>query len=325
MGSVIEIRLSPVDLARLRFARSPIQELTSSLNLLGDPRRQATFHPWLASARPRVAALGLELLPALVGGPHFVADFLTPPPVRTGVEFPEELERVRASAPALVRASVDEMRGEKPVPEALCALYDDPERTLGRVADELSAYWEAVIQPIWPRLRAFADADIGYRAQMLTTAGLARLLADLHPKIEHTSDGMVIHTPRWSGRHIMQGSGLVLVPCVFAWPQLIALFDEPRQSMLTYAPRGIATVWDDTPDAESAPLGELIGRSRAAMLAHLDLPLSTTQLATYVGLTPAAVSQHLSVLRRNSLVTSRRSGRAVLYERTALASRLLGS
>lgn len=320
---MIEIRLSPADLARLRFARSPIQELASSLQMLGDPKRQATFHPWLVWARPLVPGLGLRLLPALVGGPHFVADLLTPPPERMNAEFPEELERVRASSPELVRASIDEMRGDKPVPEVLGALYDNPERTLGAVADELEAYWDAVINPIWPRLRAFADADIGYRAQVLATSGLAKLLTDLHPMIEHTSDGMLIHTPRWSGQHTMQGGGLVLVPCVFAWPQLVMLFNEPRQSMLTYAPRGIATVWDDTQDAESAPLGELIGRSRAAMLAHLDLPLSTTQLATYVGLTPAAVSQHLSVLRRNSLVTSRRSGRAVLYERTSLATRLL--
>jgi len=38
----------------------------------------------------------------------------------------------------------------------------------------------------------------------------------------------------------------------------------------------------------------------------------------------ASVSEHLSILRRNRLVTSRRSGRTVLYERTQLATDLCG-
>ncbi|GAA4085001.1 ArsR/SmtB family transcription factor [Nonomuraea soli] len=316
---MIDVFLGPGDLARIRFGRSPLQELVGSLHLLGDPSRQATFRPWLAGVRGRIPAL--RLLPSLVGGPHWAADFLTPPPRHLAVEFAEELERVRATDPGLVRASIEEMHER--VPEPLAGLYDDPERELGAVADELGAYWRAAVEPVWPRLRAVADADLGHRAQALTTGGLAKLLADLDPRIEHTPDGMRLDTPSWHGEHVLNGSGLVLVPCVFAWPRLVMLFDEPRQSMFSYAPRGIANVWNDPQDMRGEPLGELIGRSRASLLSHLELPLSTTQLAAYLGLTPAAVSQHLSVLRRTSLVTSRRDGREVLYQRTSLATELL--
>lgn len=318
---MIEIHLGPDDLARIRFARSPMGELASSLQLLGDPGRQTVFRPWVSAVTPMLRGVRLRMLPALVGGPHWSADFLTPPPVRMSAEFEEELERVRASSPSLVRASIDEMYDE--VPAVLAALYEDPERELGKVADELSVYWKVAVRPVWPRLRAVADADLGYRAQAVTTGGLAKLLADLHPGIEHSAEGMRVLSPRWQGEHRLNGSGLVLIPCVFAWPQLIMLFDEPRQSAFCYAPRGVANVWNQIPDMAQEPLSDLIGRSRASLLAHLELPLSTTQLAGYMGLTPAAVSQHLSVLRRSSLVTSRRDGRAVLYQRTSLATELL--
>ncbi|MFJ5828253.1 ArsR/SmtB family transcription factor [Streptomyces sp. NPDC093089] len=52
-------------------------------------------------------------------------------------------------------------------------------------------------------------------------------------------------------------------------------------------------------------------------------PSSTTQLATHRGLSAAGVSQHLIALRNAGLVTAHRSGRSVLYARTAVADQLL--
>ncbi len=49
------------------------------------------------------------------------------------------------------------------------------------------------------------------------------------------------------------------------------------------------------------------------------MPLSTTQFARELGQSPASVNEHLSVLRDSGLVTSRRSGRSVLYRQTPLA------
>ena len=70
------------------------------------------------------------------------------------------------------------------------------------------------------------------------------------------------------------------------------------------------------------PLSALVGRTRASLLATLGLP-STTQLASQLGLSPPAVSQHLKVLRDTALVTARRRGRMVLYQRTPAATTLL--
>jgi DNA-binding transcriptional ArsR family regulator len=59
------------------------------------------------------------------------------------------------------------------------------------------------------------------------------------------------------------------------------------------------------------------------VLLALDLPTCTTELATRLSQSAPAVSQHLSVLRRNGLVTSWRAGRRVLYQRTDLATSIV--
>jgi DNA-binding transcriptional ArsR family regulator len=114
---------------------------------------------------------------------------------------------------------------------------------------------------------------------------------------------------------------------VFVWPRLWVELGMLGQPSLTYGARGIGTLWAERstePDREDT-LGELLGRSRAEILAGLRLPRSTTDLAQEIGLTPATVSSHLSILRRSGLVTCRRSGRRVLYQRTALASMMISA
>lgn len=53
--------------------------------------------------------------------------------------------------------------------------------------------------------------------------------------------------------------------------------------------------------------------------------MTTTQLARELGQSPGTISQHLSVLRRNGLLDSWRSGRSVLYRRTAIASSVIAA
>jgi DNA-binding transcriptional ArsR family regulator len=57
----------------------------------------------------------------------------------------------------------------------------------------------------------------------------------------------------------------------------------------------------------------------------LDLPATTTQLAGQLGISPAAVSQHLKILKGSALVTGQRRGRLVLYRRTEAATALLAT
>ncbi|MFD3541438.1 DUF5937 family protein [Streptomyces sp. NPDC058662] len=320
---MIELLLGPDDLARIRFALSPLEELVHSVPVLTGSGRPMVHRPWRARALPAVAGLDLRVLAALTCGPRFVADFLAPPPEAMSGRFADELDAVAATPAEAVVDSLEELRTGQGLPEALRPLYDHPERELPRLVDTMAAYWRAAVEPVWPRLRSLSDADVAHRARRLTAGGLDRVFEDLHPEVAYAAGQLSVDKPRHDAVRSASGAGLLLVPCVFAWPRLLVLHNPPRQPTLTYSPRGIGQLWSPPGDTGPQPLAELMGRSRAALLVHLDLPVSTTQLAAYLGVSSAAVSQHLAVLRRCHLVTSQRSGRWMLHQRTALATELL--
>jgi len=316
--------LTPRDLARVRFARSPLEEVTCSISVLAG-RKGATLHgPWLAAAKPRLAGLDLSLLDALTARGNRYPGFILPPPKGADATFADEVARMRATDPAEVRRELDLCWPDGDLPARLKALYDDPERHLGELAQVYTRYWEAAIEPVWPRIRALHDADLAHRSAALTAGGLDRLFAELHPQIEYADDRLRLHMSAHNVSFAAAGAGVLLIPCVFIWPK-IAVFDtDDYQPAIAYPARGIGTVWGtEPPPAKVTPLASLVGRSRAALLVLLELPCSTTQLAETLGVTAPTVSEHLAVLKRSNLVSARRAGRTVLYERTTLGSRLL--
>ncbi|MCX5205694.1 winged helix-turn-helix domain-containing protein [Streptomyces sp. NBC_00237] len=320
---MIQILLGPDDMARIRFALSPLEELVHSVPVLTGSGQYMAHQPWRARALSSVAGIDLGVLTALAQGPRFIADFLAPPPEAMTGRFTDELDAVASTPAEEVVCSLDELSAGQGLPEPLRPLYQHPERELSRLVSTMAMYWRAAIEPVWPRLRSLSDADVTHRAQQLTTGGLDKVFADLHPEVTYASGELSIDKPRHHAVRSASGAGLLLVPCVFAWPRLLVLHNAPHQPTLTYSPRGIGQLWSAQGDARPQPLAELMGRSRAALLAHLDLPVSTTQLASYLGVSSAAVSQHLAVLRRCDLVTSHRSGRWMLHQRTTLATELL--
>jgi DNA-binding transcriptional ArsR family regulator len=84
----------------------------------------------------------------------------------------------------------------------------------------------------------------------------------------------------------------------------------------------VAELWENTMAEQPDPLSALVGRTRASLLAILAVP-GTTQLAERLELSPAAVSQHLKILKDAALVSAHRRGRMVLYQRTPAATTLL--
>ena len=92
---------------------------------------------------------------------------------------------------------------------------------------------------------------------------------------------------------------------------------------LAYPSRGLATLWTQPPDVDASTVVALIGKPRARLLAMLDEPFPTIELARRLRVTPSAVSQQLRVLRTARLVTRMRSQRHVMYHRTDLGTFLL--
>ncbi|MFI6516540.1 DUF5937 family protein [Spirillospora sp. NPDC050679] len=315
---MIEFVFAIDDVARVRFAFSPLWELVRGLRVLGDPARHALHLPWVRSAGPR--ARGLGTLRALVPPTGYIPDFLTPPPVTPLPDFAAELATVRATPPEVVAEELEWTARANPPLRPLAA---EPERVLAEVCEELEGFWAAALLPHWERVHGLLEGDVLRRTRALAAQGAEGVFGDLHPAVRWRAGSLAVERP-WDYRGELRGRGLLLVPSVFVWPD-VSVMVPPYQPMLSYPPYGVATLWETRPAAPPDALAALIGRGRAHVLSALSTPASTTELARRLGVTPSAVSQHLGVLRGCGLVAGQRLGRRVLYQRTRTGDMLVGS
>ncbi|MFI0423167.1 DUF5937 family protein [Spongiactinospora sp. 9N601] len=318
MGDV-ELAFSVADVANTRFAISPLWEVVASVRVVKNPAAHAVHRPWAERVRPRLARVRWPMLSALVPVPtRSIAGFVCPPPSTSAPDLATEL--------AALRGMARHVRGE-PVGDApaLRPLLDDPEDGLERLAAEITDYWEAALAPYWPRIAALLESDVLYRSRLLAEGGVARVFSDLAARVSWAGDTLRIRH-RWAtGTRPLRGRGLLLVPSAFAWPDVFSVSTPPWQPTLRYTPRGIGTLWERRaaePDAPDA-LAAVLGRTRARLLAALDQPVSTKELAARSGLSEAGANQHLTALRRAGLASAHRAGRRVLYARTAVAEALV--
>lgn len=323
---VIGVRLSGGDLGRIRFAHSPLVEVAESLWMLSSGRIQPLHRPWYEETRGKLRRVDLELLTAIVPARPALAGFLLPGASSPVTTIEEQLHRVSRLPAAELRRQVEVVWADVAVPPKARSLLDSGAAGPPRLAEALADYWTVALAPYWSQLRAVYDGDVAFRATALARSGVTALLADLHPQLSVSDDVLWIDKPG-DHRQDLPAGGLLLVPSAFAWPNLIFEFGDSGTASLTYGVRGVANVWDgpDPVPADGDPLGDLIGRTRAAILASLAIPRSTTELALKLSVSPPSVSEHLSVLRRNGLVTSWRNGRSVLYRRTALATSVVAA
>jgi DNA-binding transcriptional ArsR family regulator len=309
---VIEWTFRSEDVARIRFAFSPLWEAINSLIVLRTPSAHVLHVPWIRATLPKVAGLDLSELFALVPVRGQTADFLDPPPTSPLLEFESELEGVRCTPPERVVAELSEVSG---LPRTIARrIRNDPAAAITRLTDTLQAYWDLALAEHWPRIHALLEADVLWRARQLTLGGAAALFKDLHETITWHGDRLTASDAyEYSGN--LSGEGLLLIPAVMPWPNVRKLV-EPYQPALVYPVRGILTLWETGAPPAPHALAALTGNTRAALLTMLDQPASTTQLARRLSLTPGAVSQHLAVLHNCGLVARSRVGRSVLYRRT---------
>ncbi|MFB6838770.1 DUF5937 family protein [Streptomyces sp. NPDC056361] len=322
------LSFSAADLAQTRFAVSPMWEVVTSYRILVRQPDTAPHRRWVAQVRPRIARAGLDRgwLDALIPGHGYLADFLTPTPAGPFPTLESELDAIRRTPAAQVRHDLDmlarEENGPRENPRSR-VLREAPGDALGRIADEIESYWEIALAPYWARIQKVLEADVFHRARQVAEHGSARVLSELHETVRWDDGTLRLVRRHCSLTRNQAGSGLLLIPSVFAWPRVLTRSVHPDPPQLAYPARGIGTVWEPRTTGATDAVAAVLGRSRTLLLTELDTPSSTTQLATHCGLSAAGVSQHLIALRNAGLVTAHRSGRSVLYARTAVADQLL--
>ena len=313
------------DLARTRFAISPMWELVRSLVALRDPSHAALHVSWLRSVSGRLDGLELERAVALTPPRGFTPDFLTPPPSGPLGSIADDLAALRATRTAQIRADMELFRSQHPRGAATAEPWlAHPRREVRRLGDLLEAYWTRAVEPVWPRVRAFLDADVAYRSRRLAAGGPVALFADLAHGVSWDSDHLDVDVPVHEAKFELGGQGLLLMPSAFSAIRPFVIDRAPWQPTIVYPARGIATLWENAAPAPDG-LVRLLGATRAAVLADLAAPRSTTEVAERLSLSPGGTSHHLTALRDAGLVNARRQGRVVLYVRTPLGDALIGN
>ena len=312
-------------LAKARFAVSPKAEVVAALEALlrpSDPAERAfraahhvAFEAMLDERPARRDLIAHSRRPRLGGRPGWLAHFLASPPPAPDATFAAELADVAATQDDALRADLREtMQG--PLPRSL---------ETGGVTEEaafvLEWIWTHAVATDWPRRERLLRADIVARTGQLARHGWAAVLRDLGKGRQWAGDGELrINRFDRPTRVLSADADLSFIP-VTANANWVG-WTEPVRYAIYYPVAGRLAPADA---ARRDGLGRLVGGNRAALLRLLDQPLGTTHLAAACGLPVGAVGNHLRVLLDAGVVARRRSGRNVLYWRTALGEALVAA
>lgn len=312
---MIEFVLREADLVGVRFAISPLNELTLSLRVLRDPGRYPLHLPWsrrLADLRPE---LDLGVLGALINPRGWTPDFLSPRPDTPFTRLDDEFDRILATPPRVVRRDLTAIHGTPPA-------VADGRRAPERIVAALRGYWEAALSPHWERMRSVLEGDVVHRGRVLAQAGLGAMLDGLSERVSFQSPVLRVRIHGAPPRRVdVAGSGMTLLPSLFALHTAVPV-DPAGPPLLIYAARGTGTLWETHRPRSAAALAGVLGQVRADLLDALGEPASSTELARRMGVTTSAVNQHLRALRAAGLLVAHRHGRHVLYGRSELGEAL---
>ncbi|RKE21465.1 ArsR family transcriptional regulator [Streptomyces sp. TLI_171] len=281
--------LGTESLTACRFAVSPVAETAAALGILAEIRPEPWRRSWLATHQPAFRA-HLEAAPRLEA-------WLT---ARRPERWPADLH-LPPPAPA-------------PDPHRL-----DLTGIPAAPADLLDWTWQHVVRPEWPARLRTLRADITARRARAETHGWPVALPRLGPHHRWLAGGRLQLTAPELPAAQPPDVRLLFVPTSARLGWLAP--DDAASRLAVVYPTCAAPV--PTPRTPPTSLGRLLGSARAELLAGLDRPRDTAQLATLTGLSPAAVGDHLTVLLDARLVARARSGPAARFYRTALADALL--
>jgi hypothetical protein len=179
---MIEFRLNSEVLGNTRFAFSPLAEASSSIRLLGKPQMAHLHQPWLLDVRDRLRELPMAVLCAVLPAARWAPDFMYPPAQSPTTTIEDQLHVLAQTPVAHLHDELTQVWEGRELPEAVLPVVRD-ELGPRRLADAVWAYWQAAIQPYWPRMCGVLEDDVSQRAARALAGGLFDLLADLHPEV----------------------------------------------------------------------------------------------------------------------------------------------
>ncbi|WP_410677046.1 DUF5937 family protein [Amycolatopsis sp. cmx-4-68] len=356
----LRIDIGGLPSGQLRFAVSPLAELTAMLHVLAEPGH----HPQLAGWAGKVwAGLRPELAERLREAEFLWrssrADFLVP--ARPRPTLAEELDdvdriddetyvtaalvttcgnnRVRFAAPSPLadatarERALDLAQARGALQEAFAErLLADPAAVRARVRHTLEQCAEAFFDAAWAGVAGQLATDLRRKNDLLNRQGIGAALASISSAVTLAPDGSSIIVDKLQDKATSaHDTGITFLPSVFGRPHLVAVYPPGWPPVVQYPVAEPSQPEPVSLETVTRRLEALAHPLRLRLLRTLARGTHTTgELADAWGLSPPEVSRHLAVLRRAGLLTTRRHGRYVRYaldlpEVTALGTDLLAA
>ncbi|MFC7328118.1 ArsR/SmtB family transcription factor [Marinactinospora rubrisoli] len=329
---MLRIHFTEADLARVRVAPGPdpLWEAVLSLHRFQTRRGRAAVLRWYDDARLALPRHGLvETVRSLLIpiAPHalYMPDFLTPDAAEHGLDA--GLDAIAATPRERLRYELGRVAEGGRLPSPGQALADGDRRGREELLDGLRRYHAAVLEPYWDDIQADVDADRIRRSRAIMDGGIEGLLGSFEPMMHWKPP--VLHVDYPADRDLaLNGRGLKLVPSYFCWLRPIALADPELPPVVVYplhngARQARRGAYPRGSPGGGSMLAALLGNTRAAALEVIALGVTTTELASQLGISPAAASHHIRVLRDAGLIISTRDRQHVLHTITPSGADLL--
>ncbi|MFJ3877877.1 DUF5937 family protein [Streptomyces sp. NPDC090077] len=343
----------------LRFAASPLAELTAMLHVLAEPGHHPEFAAWAADVWAGLPpGLAERLREAEFLWRTSQADFMLParPRATLGEEL-DDVDRIddeRYVSAALVTTCGNRVHFTSPSPLTDTAARDlaldlaqargarqeafaerllaDPAAVRARVRGTLEACGEAFFDAAWADATVRLATDLRLKNDLLRRQGLGAALASVSGAVTLAPEGDAILVDKLLDKATTaHGSGVTFIPSVFGRPHLAMVHAPGWQPVVQYPLEGPGPAEPVSLETVGLRLEALAHPARLRLLRTLARgPHTNGELAHAWDLTPPEVSRHVALLRRAGLLTARREGRYVRYslnlsDLTALGTDLLAA
>ncbi|MFD8565815.1 DUF5937 family protein [Streptomyces sp. NPDC057694] len=339
----LRIDIGGLPAERLRFAASPLAELTAMLHVLAEPGHHPQFADWAGDVR---AGLRPELAERLREAEFLWrssrADFLVPArPRPTLAEELDDVDRiddetyVTAALVTTCGSNRVHFAGPSPLTDATAReraldlaqargalqeafaerLLADPAAVRARVRATLEQCAEAFFDAAWTGAAVQLATDLRLKNDLLRRQGIEAALASVSGAVTLAPDGnRIIVDKLQDNATTAHGAGVTFLPSVFGRPHLVVIHAPGWQPVVQYP---VAVTSPSEPvslETVTLRLEALAHPVRLRLLRTLARgPHTTGELAHAWELSAPETSRHLAVLRRAGLLTARRHGRYVRY------------
>jgi DNA-binding transcriptional ArsR family regulator len=276
-----------------------------------------------SAAQPRDAAIVRSLA---TPGYSVVPDLVFPGNPGADIDVGTQVEMLRDLPGQALLDELEMIVNGRPPPHWQAAV-DEPDLWIRGYADLLQRTW-SVMEDVWKQARPLVDREIQRVAIAAARGAMDAVLNDLHADCMF-QDGAFSFPDMQPERFYIGSRRLVLMPMLAGATSMVSHLDGPEVVWIGYPLPGAGALSSSPPGSARKPGGKddplvlLIGDVRAAILNHLDRPLTMGMLAEITRHAPNAVTYHCDRLETTGLIYRRRSGREIHVYRTDRATALV--